>query len=106
MDIIDNRQFFGNLQRIDTTKKSTKYQCRLMVGNKSMLDGTARVSQVTQDTVKVQLLGGNSELNFLSKEEGAYIDEMIEMYVSNCMRCASRACWGIAVRPYGNWLSV
>jgi len=76
MDILDNRRFFGNLQRIDTTKKSTKYQCRLMVGNKSMLDGTARVSQVTQDTVKVQLLGGNSELNFLSKESGAYIDEM------------------------------
>lgn len=76
MDILDNRRFFGNLQRIDTTKKSTKYQCRLMVGNKSMLDGTARVSQVTHDTIKVQLLGGNSELNFLSKESGAYIDEM------------------------------
>lgn len=76
MGIFQNRQFFGNLQRIDASKKSAKYQCRLMVGNKSMLDGTARVSQVIQDTVKVQLLGGNSELNFLSKESGAYIDEM------------------------------
>lgn len=81
MDILENRQFFGNLQRIDTTKTSTKYQCRLMVDNKSMLDGTARVSQVTESTVKVQLLGGNSELKFLSKEEGAYIDEMDLVYM-------------------------
>lgn len=76
MDILENRRFFGNLQRIDTTKKADKYQCRLMIDNHSMLDGTARISQVTESTVKVQLLGGNSELNFLSKEEGAYIDEM------------------------------
>lgn len=76
MDILENRQLFGNLQRIDTTKSSNKYQCRLIVDNKSMLDGTARVSQVTESTVKVQLLGGNSELNFLSKDSGAYIDEM------------------------------
>lgn len=76
MDILENRQFFGNIQRIDASKKSMKYKCRLVVDDKPMLDGTAKVTQVTYLDVKVQLLGGNSELNFNTADEKVYIDEM------------------------------
>lgn len=76
MDIYENVRFFGSIHRINVTKKTAKYGCRLVVDNEMVLEGTARVSQVTETIVKLQLLGGRSELNFLSKESGAYIDEM------------------------------
>lgn len=76
MGIVENIQFIGSIHRMDITKKTIKYGCRLIVDNETVLEGTARVSQVTDTTVKLQLLGGKSELNFLSKESGAYIDEM------------------------------
>ena len=76
MDILENRDFFKNLHRKDRSKVAASYQCRLEVDNHTVLRGTATVTQVTEQSVKVQLLGGNSEVNFLSADEGAYIDEM------------------------------
>lgn len=75
-DIMANRKFFGSIQRIDATKRNEKYKCRLAADSRLVMEGTARISQVTDQMIKVQLLGGNSELNFLSSESGAYIDEM------------------------------
>lgn len=75
-DIIANRRFFGSIQRIDATKRNEKFKCRLVADSRLVMEGTARISQVTDQMIKVQLLGGNSELNFLSSESGAYIDEM------------------------------
>lgn len=74
MDILENRQFLQNLQRIDASKPMISMKCRLMVDNRLVLVGTARVTQVTHLTVKVQLLGGRSEVNFLGSDD--YIDEL------------------------------
>ena len=74
MDILENRQFFSNIQRIDASKQPPSYQCRMIVDNRPVLTGTAKVTQVTQSEVKLQLLGGRSEVNFLSENE--YIDEL------------------------------
>ena len=74
MDILPNRQFFRNLQRMDTSKEAATCSCRLIVDNREMLTGTAKVTQVTQQQVKVQLLGGRSEINFLSDDNADYID--------------------------------
>lgn len=76
MDIPQNRTFFKSIQRIDRTKTQMLLKCRLLVDNRNVLDGTAKVTQVTQLAVKVQLLGGKSEINLLSSENKTYIDEM------------------------------
>ena len=75
-DILTNRQFFQNLQRIDSSKRPPVCDCLLMVNNRPMLEGSAKVTQVTEKEIKVQLLGGNSEVNFLSDNNQDYIDEL------------------------------
>ncbi len=76
MDILENRNFFQNIQRIERTKQPPLMTCRLEVNNRVLLQGTAKVTQVTDQDVKVQLVGGRSEINLLSNENQVYIDEM------------------------------
>ena len=76
MDILENRSFLCNLQRIDCSKQPPVMKCRLVVDNVPVLNGSAKVVQVTEQQVKVQLLGGRSEVNFLSSENGDYIDQL------------------------------
>lgn len=79
--ILENRHFFDNIQRIERTKRPEPMTCRLLVNNRPVLVGTARVTQVTDIAVRVQLLGGKSEVNFLSSENNDYIDELDLGYV-------------------------
>ena len=74
MDIMENRNIFGNLQRIDRSKESMKLKCLLRVDNFEVMHGTASVIQVTDREVKIQLLSGDSELN--SKAGNVYLDEL------------------------------
>lgn len=76
MDILENRSFLGNLQRMDCSKQAPTMKCRLTVNNVPVLYGSAKVIQVTERQVKVQLLGGRSEVNFLAEDNGEYIDEL------------------------------
>lgn len=76
MDILENRDFFQNIQRFEHSKRASAMSCRLVVNNKPLLQGSAKVTQVTEKEVKVQLIGGLSEINFLSNENKTYIDEM------------------------------
>lgn len=76
MDIMENRRFFSNIQRMERSKQPQHMKCRLMVDNRPVLTGTARLTQVTERQVKLQLLGGRSEVNFLSEDSGDYIDEL------------------------------
>lgn len=77
LSILQNRQFFGNMQRIDTTKSNREYSARLMNGNDIILEGTARIVQSTDLVVKVQLANGVSALKMSSEQEGEYIDNLI-----------------------------
>ena len=81
MEILDNRRFFQNLQRMESSKKAALLKCRLIVNNQCMVDGIAKITQVTESLVKVQLIGGNSEIKLLSSENSTYIDEMELGYV-------------------------
>lgn len=74
MDILENRSFLGNLQRMDRSKQPPAMKCRLAIENTTVLFGSAKVTQVTERQVKVQLLGGRSEVNFLAEDSGEYID--------------------------------
>ena len=74
MKIIENCMLLGNLQRMERSKQPPLMKCRLLVNNKSVLNGTARVTQVTEQAVKIQLVGGNSEANLAGSK--IYIDEI------------------------------
>lgn len=76
MGIKENRNFFRNINRIERSKNVERMKCRLLVDNRPLLDGSAKITQISEQEVKVQLLGGNSEINFLSDDEKNYIDNL------------------------------
>lgn len=76
MQVKENRDIFGNINRIDTATEYHVFHAVLRVDNKVLLDGKAVINQITESSVKVQLLGGNSEMNFYTKGEQIYIDEL------------------------------
>lgn len=84
MDILENRQFFKNLQLLQTSKKTEKMTAMLVVDNNLLLSGSAVVNSISDKQVKLQLLGGNSDVNFIAKNGDIYIDEIdygeIEVY--------------------------
>ena len=76
MEIKENRTFFRNINRMERSKAVKRMKCRLIVDNRLLIDGSAKIVQVNEQEVKVQLLGGNSEINFLSDDEKNYIDNL------------------------------
>ena len=72
----ENIAIFGMLSRKDINKSEVAYNARLVVKNRDVVNGTATVTNISEDEIKVQLLGGNSELNFYNKNENRYIDEL------------------------------
>ena len=72
----ENRAIFGSINRIDTATEYHVFHAVLRVDNKVLLDGKAVINQITESSVKVQLLGGNSEMNFYTKGEELYVDEL------------------------------
>ena len=76
MDVLQNRLFFQNMQRMNVRKRKELLDCRLEVNGKKVIFGTAKLRSVTEDTVKVQLVAGRSEINLKSEEQQLYIDEM------------------------------
>lgn len=77
MHIRQNRAALGHVHRIDQSKAALPvFSARLYADNELVLRGTARVVRITQDAVSLQLLGGSSEVNFLSADNGDYVDEL------------------------------
>lgn len=74
--LTNNARIFGSLNRLDKTASTAAMPARLIVDNKLILDGTAIIVGVKENSVSVQLLQGNSELNWKSKYENTYIDEL------------------------------
>lgn len=77
---VENQKIFGALQYRAMSLKflaSKKFPFRL-VTELLTIEGTALVTNVTQDEVKVQLLAGNSALNYdtLGEDGEKYIDEL------------------------------
>lgn len=94
MDIRENRSFFQNINRIERSKNVERVKCRLVVDNRPLLDGSAKVTQISEKEVKVQLLGGNSEINFLSDDEKNYIDNL-DLGVVNSERNGNQIIYSI-----------
>ena len=77
MDIMENRLVFGAVHRVDTSKKLDIFSdCRLMVDNIPVITGTGRVSEITQESVKLQILSGNNSVRYRSSFDKIFIDRI------------------------------
>ncbi|WP_311438080.1 hypothetical protein [Hallella colorans] len=77
MEIDANRRLFANVHRLDVKKTTTTFeQCLLYAGNRLVMQGKGIVTAITNDTVKVQIVGGKSRIKYNSKFENHYIDEI------------------------------
>lgn len=76
LDIYENKVFFGHLERTEKKKEYREYDAKLVVGNKTILHGQARMTQSTNKEVKLQLTTGVSALKMTAANDNTYIDEM------------------------------
>jgi len=77
LSILQNRKFFGSIQKLEKKREYREYACRLYCSNSLLMEGTARIVQSTESVVKVQLACGVSALKMSSEQEGTYIDNLI-----------------------------
>lgn len=76
MSIYRNAWFFKHLNRLEVKKKPVRMSAVLVVDNHPLLTGSAIINSITAKMVKVQLVGGNSDINYSARFEGIYIDEI------------------------------
>lgn len=74
LSIAANRAFFGPWHRVETGKMAATYAARLYASNTCVLNGSAKVTSVTDEYVKLQLYGDQSEFNAVFGD--LYIDEL------------------------------
>lgn len=76
LSVPENRTVFGWLNRLDVSKSERTLDAVLYVDGEKLLIGKAHITSVTEQAVKVQVLGDSSAYNFRNKSEGIYIDEL------------------------------
>ena len=76
LKIKQNRDFFGYIDRMDVEKSNLKYSVRLLSNNRTLMTGEAIVTQITDTSVKVQLLGYGAAYNHAANSNDMYIDEL------------------------------
>lgn len=76
MAIKENREIFGNIQRMDISKEPRTMQAVMIVDNVTVLLGTAHIISISDTSVKVQLLGEAAAYNYGNKMSETYIDEL------------------------------
>lgn len=72
----ENRAILGNINRKDVETHYREFRAVLRVDNQVLLNGKAILHQVTDTAAKVQLMGGNAEMNFYTKGSELYVDEL------------------------------
>lgn len=77
MDIARNRELFKNVQRLDVKKSVADVEdCKLYADNRLVISGKGTVTSITNDVVKLQIVGGKSRIKYNSKFEKHFIDEI------------------------------
>lgn len=77
MDIARNREIFKNVQRLDVKKTLADFDdCKLYAANRLIISGKGTVTSITNDVVKLQIVGGKSRIKYNSKFEKHFIDEI------------------------------
>lgn len=77
MSILENRKMFKNVSRMEVSKKLPTYEnCKIIVDNEVIISGKGTIISITNEVVKLQIIGGRSRIKFNSKFEQHYIDEI------------------------------
>ena len=75
LDLPENRLVFGNVNRMDVSKKRHQYDdCTLFCGSIVLLSGSAAVTSYSDTEIKLQLLGTSADV--MTKAEKIFIDEI------------------------------
>lgn len=86
MSIPENAALFGNLHRMDVSKSGRVFDdCQLFADNILLIRGSGRVTEVTETTVKLQILGGYNNIRYRSAFQKVFIDR-----IDNYPRVADR----------------
>lgn len=72
----ENVRIFGHINRLDVRRRGVVLDARLVVDNSPMVVGSVTVLECNEQSVKVQLLGGNASVNFQNRYNNTYIDQM------------------------------
>ena len=77
MSVTANFKFFSGINRFEVSKKRDAYEdCKLIADNRLVISGKGTIKSVTNDTVKMQIIGGTSRVKYNAKFENHYIDEI------------------------------
>lgn len=77
MSIMENRKLFRNVSRFEVGKRLPDYEeCQLYYNNRLLISGKGTVTSITQDSVKLQIVGGKSRIKFNSEMTCHFIDEI------------------------------
>lgn len=76
LHIFENRKVLGDIDKIIISKKIRHYHAKIILNNKEIFDGSAILCTTNGTIAEIQLVGGNSEVNFYYKYEETYIDEL------------------------------
>lgn len=77
--IQENLLVFGNVQRMDVRKSVKDFEtCRLYANNRLVISGKGTVLSITNDTLKLQIIGGKSRIKYNSKFNKHYIDKIVK----------------------------
>lgn len=74
LDSPNNHLLFGNIGRIDVTKKKLSYAAIMQVNASTVFKGKATIIKISNRSVTLQLLGGTSEVNYFANDK--MIDEL------------------------------
>lgn len=80
LSIEDNVKVFGKLNRLDVTKTPADFNALIISENRTVFKGVAKITKVTEKSVGLQLLSGNSKVWFGSRYEKLFIDEIFQMF--------------------------
>ncbi|MDR2913446.1 MAG: hypothetical protein LBV74_01190 [Tannerella sp.] len=75
LDVPENVSIFGHINRFNAAKSSGELTAILVVDSRVRLNGIATVLSVTESKAAIQLLSGNSELNYFINSD-KYIREL------------------------------
>lgn len=88
LSIEQNLRIFGCVNRMDVSKRQTSFEAEIKIDNKTEFKGSAKITNITDEEIKLQLLSGNSRVKFWTRAEGLYIDELQYEY-TDCISSLS-----------------
>ncbi len=84
LHIEENIKAFGAINRLDVSKRYKTFDAMIVVDSRVVFKGTAKITNISDAEVKLQMLSGNSHVKFWTKAQKMYIDEFQYEYTDKC----------------------